>query len=235
MGPWFLKWVRKEQTQGTQGKFSIGHVFGAFVGHVCVWSVVFDSCEPVDCSLPGFSVLGILQARILEWVAISSSRGSSRPRDWTHSFYMAGGFFTCSPIREVPICGAFDCKYTTLGLDWRYWIASCLYVSFRRREWNSPEKVCWGWRMESWRTIDVKGEEKSKTQRWDNRMRSGTQGRSFKNNEEGNYHLLPRSQIWKILKKWPAEIANRFVLTPGRKTCRGAMDWEVRMQKRQET
>ena len=235
MGPWFLKWVRKEQTQGTQGKFSIGHVFGAFVGHVCVWSVVFDSCEPVDCSLPGFSVLGILQARILEWVAISSSRGSSRPRDWTHSFYMAGGFFTCSPIREVPICGAFDCKYTTLGLDWRYWIASCLYVSFRRREWNSPEKVCWGWRMEFWRTIDVKGEEKSKTQRWDNRMRSGTQGRSFKNNEEGNYHLLPRSQIWKILKKWPAEIANRFVLTPGRKTCRGAMDWEVRMQKRQET
>ena len=38
-------------------------------------------CHPMDCSPPGFSVHGILQARILEWVAISFSRGSSRPRD----------------------------------------------------------------------------------------------------------------------------------------------------------
>ena len=38
-------------------------------------------CDPMDCSLPGSSVHGILQAIILEWVAISSSRGSSRPRD----------------------------------------------------------------------------------------------------------------------------------------------------------
>ena len=40
-------------------------------------------CDPVDCSPPGSSVHGISQARTLEWVAISSSRGSSRPRDWT--------------------------------------------------------------------------------------------------------------------------------------------------------
>ena len=40
-------------------------------------------CNSVDCSLPGSSVHGIPQARILEWVAISSSRGSSWPRDWT--------------------------------------------------------------------------------------------------------------------------------------------------------
>ena len=38
-------------------------------------------CNPVDCSLPGFSIHGILQARILKWVTISFSRGSSRPRD----------------------------------------------------------------------------------------------------------------------------------------------------------
>jgi len=38
-------------------------------------------CNPMDCSPPGFSVHGILQARILEWVAISFSRGSSRPED----------------------------------------------------------------------------------------------------------------------------------------------------------
>ena len=38
-------------------------------------------CNPVDCSLPGSSVHGFLQARILEWIAISFSRGSSQPRD----------------------------------------------------------------------------------------------------------------------------------------------------------
>ena len=42
-----------------------------------------DSCDPVDCSPPGSSVRGILQARILEWMAISFSRGSSGPRDRT--------------------------------------------------------------------------------------------------------------------------------------------------------
>ena len=44
---------------------------------------VVSVCNPMDCSLPGSSVHGILQARILEWVAISYSKGSSRPRDWT--------------------------------------------------------------------------------------------------------------------------------------------------------
>ena len=43
-------------------------------------------CSPMDCSLPGSSVHGTLQARILKWVAISSSRGSSWQRDWTHVF-----------------------------------------------------------------------------------------------------------------------------------------------------
>ena len=41
-------------------------------------------CDPMDYSPPGFSVCGILQARILEWAAIPFSRGSSQPRDWTH-------------------------------------------------------------------------------------------------------------------------------------------------------
>ena len=41
-------------------------------------------CNPMDCSPPGSSVHKIFQARILEWVAISFSRGSSRPRDQTH-------------------------------------------------------------------------------------------------------------------------------------------------------
>ena len=54
-------------------------------------------CDPVDCSPPGFSVHGILQARILEWVAIFSSRGSSWPWDWTRASCTAGRFFTNEP------------------------------------------------------------------------------------------------------------------------------------------
>ena len=51
-------------------------------------------CAPMDCSLPGSSAHGILQARILEWVAMPSSRGSSQPRDQTQVSHMAGRFFT---------------------------------------------------------------------------------------------------------------------------------------------
>ena len=51
---------------------------------VCVFSLVLFFCDPMDYSLPGSSVHGILQPRILEWVAMPSSRGSSRPKDWTH-------------------------------------------------------------------------------------------------------------------------------------------------------
>ena len=61
-----------------------------------------DSCDPMDCSLPGFSVHGILQARILGWVAISFSRGSSWPRDWTLVSCIAGRFFTNWTTWEAP-------------------------------------------------------------------------------------------------------------------------------------
>ena len=45
-------------------------------------------CAPMDCSLPGSSVHGILQARILDWVVMPSSRGSSQLRGWTLVFYV---------------------------------------------------------------------------------------------------------------------------------------------------
>ena len=54
-------------------------------------------CDPMDCSLPGSSVHGILQVRILEAVAMSSSRGSSQPRDQTCGSCIAGRFFTTEP------------------------------------------------------------------------------------------------------------------------------------------
>ena len=50
-------------------------------------------CDPVGCSLPSSSVHGILQARILEWVAISFSRGSSQPRDRTRVSHIGGRCF----------------------------------------------------------------------------------------------------------------------------------------------
>jgi len=56
----------------------------------------------MDCSPPGPCVLGILQARILEWVAIPFSRGSFQPRDRTQVSHIAGGFFTMCTIKEAP-------------------------------------------------------------------------------------------------------------------------------------
>ena len=59
-------------------------------------------CDHMDCCPPGSSVHEILQARILEWVAISFSRGSSQPRNQTWVSCMAGRFFTIWVTREAP-------------------------------------------------------------------------------------------------------------------------------------
>ena len=67
-------------------------------GGVCVCGLVAQSCPTLcnlmDCSPPGSSVHGILQARILEWVAIPSSRGSSQFRDQIQVSHIEGRFFT---------------------------------------------------------------------------------------------------------------------------------------------
>ena len=57
-------------------------------------------CNPMDCSLTGSSIYGIFQARILEWVAISFSRRSSRPRDWTQVSCISGRLFTTWGTRK---------------------------------------------------------------------------------------------------------------------------------------
>ena len=79
-----------------------------FLLRVCLYAKSLQLCltlfDPMDCSLPGSSVHGILQATILEWVAVPSSRGSSWPRDQTHvckSPALAGGFFTTSATWEA--------------------------------------------------------------------------------------------------------------------------------------
>ena len=71
-------------------------------------------CDPKDCSLPGSSVHGILQARILEWAAIPFFRVSSQPRDWTQVSHIAGRFFTLLATRKV-LCksGYYPVPYNT--------------------------------------------------------------------------------------------------------------------------
>ena len=59
-------------------------------------SAVSDSLQPMDYTVPG-----ILQARILEWVAFPFSRGSFQPRDRAQVSHIAGGFFTSRATREV--------------------------------------------------------------------------------------------------------------------------------------
>ena len=59
-------------------------------------------CDPIDCSPPGSSVHGIFQARMLEWVAISFSRGTSQPRDRTWVSCIVGRRFTVWATREAP-------------------------------------------------------------------------------------------------------------------------------------
>ena len=58
-------------------------------------------CDPMDGSLPGFSVHGIFQATVLEWIAISFSRGSSQPRARTQVSCIVDRRFTVSANREV--------------------------------------------------------------------------------------------------------------------------------------
>ena len=56
-------------------------------------SVMSPLCNPIDCSSPGSSVHGVFQARMLKWVAIPFSRGSSQSRDGIWVFFIGGRFF----------------------------------------------------------------------------------------------------------------------------------------------
>ena len=64
-------------------------------------------CDPMDCSPPGSSIHGILQARTLEWVAISFSRGSSQARDKTRVSRLVGRRFTIWATRDVILLHIF--------------------------------------------------------------------------------------------------------------------------------
>ena len=82
-------------------------------------------CDPMDCSLPGSSIHGIFPERILEWVAISFSRGSFWPRGWTWVSHIAGRLF------EPP--GNPQLKY-----EWSQ------YTQLYQRKNTKTSKICSG-------------------------------------------------------------------------------------------
>ena len=87
-------------------------------------------CNPMDCGLPGSSSQGIFQARILEWVAISFSRGSSQPRDRTWVSHTASRLFTVSATRKAML--RRDCKRARQKQEDQF--KGC---------WNTPGERCW--------------------------------------------------------------------------------------------
>ena len=97
-----------------KGPYSQSYGFSS--SHVWMWVLDYKESEvtqlcptlsnPMDCSLPGSSIHGILQARILEWVAISFSRGSSWPRDGTQVSRIAGRHFNLwATTQSYGLCG----------------------------------------------------------------------------------------------------------------------------------
>ena len=95
-------------------------------------------CNPMDCSLPGFCVHGILQARILEWVALPFSRGSSQPRDRMWVSLIAGWFLTLWATKDANL----SMCYAVLSHS----VMSDLTISLHIKNWNS-----WIWPLFSWK------------------------------------------------------------------------------------
>ena len=116
---WFQ--IRKEVCQGYILSPCLFNLNAAYIMQSVrlKWSEAAQSCpslcNPMDCSLPGSSVLGIFQATVLEWIAISFSRGSSQPRDQTRVSRIVDRRFTVWATREVQMS------------DWMYanWNQDC--------------------------------------------------------------------------------------------------------------
>ena len=91
-------------------------------------------CDPMDCSLPGSSLHGILQARVLEWVAISFFRRSSQPRDRTQVFHIPGRRLNLWATREAQ-------RKSVLNINWKDWCWS----------WNSNTLATWSEELTHWK------------------------------------------------------------------------------------
>ena len=102
---------------------------------VLVTQLCLTLCNPMDCSLPVSSVHEILQAKIVEWVAISFSKGSFWSRDWTSVSCIAGRFFTYWATRKY---NQWDYKKT--GHDW-----ACAHACTHAHTHTNTLKECLLW------------------------------------------------------------------------------------------
>ena len=97
-------------------------------------------CDSMDYSPPGSSVHGILQERILEWVAISLARGSSRPRNRTQVSCIAGRCFTLWAAREASYFPSstihvLNCMCASVCVSMR-WNHTCIFKYLNHRTQN---------------------------------------------------------------------------------------------------
>ena len=97
-------------------------------------------CECMDCSPPGSSVHGILQARILEWVAVPFSRIPSPPRDQASVSCIAGGFFT-SELLGKPHHFKYIWTYIWLCISW-WTFTNNLIKSYKYLKYNISISNC---------------------------------------------------------------------------------------------
>ena len=135
-------------------------------------------CDPLNGGPPGSSVHGISQTRILEWVAISSSRGSSQPRDRSWASHTAGRLFTVWATGKanmykddsvlVPLTLHYHCHYYYRGAAWapcwstvsrcpaQTWLLPMACGTSVPRPGIKPVNVCTGRRIRKrWTTREV--------------------------------------------------------------------------------
>ena len=100
-------------------------------------------CDPMNCSLP--LSLGILQARILEWVTMPFSRGSSQPRDRTQLFRIAGRFLPFEPLEKAMTTGRGSLSllqgiFLTQESNWG--LLHCRWILYQLSYQGSPSIYC---------------------------------------------------------------------------------------------
>ena len=100
------------------------------------WKLFTQSCPTLQprglCIVPGSSVHGILQARVLGWVAISFSRATSQPRDWTHVSCIVGRFFTVWATRQAHQKAKVAVKF----------LQQCISLLHESYKWLNALRVC---------------------------------------------------------------------------------------------
>ena len=103
---------------------------------------MFDSCDPVDCTLPGFSLHGIFQARVLEWVAISFHRSPSHPEIKPSSPALAARLSTAEPPGDPQGCNMLCCVRAVLNCFSHVQLFVTLWTVAARLfcSWDSPGK-----------------------------------------------------------------------------------------------